>query len=154
MGRWRAGQQAAGAAEAALDQQRARRALAAVLAGMPDELREAFVLFEIEELTAPEAAAALGIPVGTIASRVRRARDFVRAHMARREERRERPRQMARRRRERRGAAAARGRARRAPRSGVARADAGRARDSGPAPGDGGGGGAQRPARPDGCCRW
>ena len=77
------GQQAAGAAEAALDQQRARRALATVLAGMPDELREAFVLFEIEELTAPEAAAALGIPVGTIASRVRRAREVVRAHMAR-----------------------------------------------------------------------
>ena len=77
------GQHAAGAAEAALDQQRARRALATVLAGMPDELREAFVLFEIEELTAPEAAAALGIPVGTIASRVRRARELVRAQMAR-----------------------------------------------------------------------
>jgi len=77
--------QAAGAAEAALDQQRARMALAAVLARMPDELREAFVLFEIEELTAPEAAAALGIPVGTIASRVRRAREFVRAHVPRKE---------------------------------------------------------------------
>jgi len=72
----------AGAAEAALDQQRRRRALAAVLARMPDDLREAFVLFEIEELTAPEAAAALDIPVGTIASRVRRARDFMRAHLA------------------------------------------------------------------------
>jgi RNA polymerase sigma-70 factor (ECF subfamily) len=80
------GQQAsAGAAEAALDQQRARQALAAVLARMPDELREAFVLFEIEELTAPVAAAALGVPVGTIASRVRRAREFVRAHIPRRE---------------------------------------------------------------------
>jgi RNA polymerase sigma-70 factor, ECF subfamily len=62
-------QPAAGAAEAALDQQRARQALAAAL--------------EIEELTAPEAAVALGIPVGTIASRVRRARDFIRAQMAR-----------------------------------------------------------------------
>jgi len=57
--------------------------LAAALMHMPDELREAFVLFEIEELTAPEAAAALGIPVGTIASRVRRARDFIRAQLAR-----------------------------------------------------------------------
>jgi RNA polymerase sigma-70 factor, ECF subfamily len=76
-------QPAAGAAEVVLDQQRARQALAAALALMPDELREAFVLFEIEELTAPEAAVALGIPVGTIASRVRRARDFIRAQMAR-----------------------------------------------------------------------
>ena len=77
------GPQAAGAAEAALDQQRTRQALAAALALMPDELREAFVLFELEELTAPEAAAALAVPVGTIASRVRRARDFIRAQISR-----------------------------------------------------------------------
>ena len=42
-------------------------------------MREMFVLFEIEELNAAEVAAALGIPVGTVASRVRRARDPPRA---------------------------------------------------------------------------
>ena len=33
-----------------------------------------FVLCEIEELTAPSVAAIIGIPVGTVASRLRRAR--------------------------------------------------------------------------------
>ena len=69
--------------EERLDEQRARRALGHFLAGMPDEMRDAFVLFELEEMSAPDVATALGVPVGTVASRVRRARDYIRQRMAR-----------------------------------------------------------------------
>lgn len=41
---------------------------------MPFELRVVFVLNEVEELTGPEIAELLDIPVGTVASRLRRAR--------------------------------------------------------------------------------
>jgi RNA polymerase sigma-70 factor (ECF subfamily) len=48
-----------------------------VLSGLADELREVFVLCDIEELTAAEVAQIEGIPPGTVASRLRRARrDF------------------------------------------------------------------------------
>jgi RNA polymerase sigma-70 factor, ECF subfamily len=66
-----------------LDDNRARLALGAYLASMPDEMREAFVLFELEEMSAPEVAAALGVPVGTVASRVRRARNYIRQRLGR-----------------------------------------------------------------------
>jgi RNA polymerase sigma-70 factor (ECF subfamily) len=46
-----------------------------VLEGLEDDLREVFVLCEIEGLTAPEVAALEKIPVGTVASRLRRARN-------------------------------------------------------------------------------
>ena len=39
------------------------------------ELRTVFVLFELEELSAPEVAGLTGLPVGTVASRLRRARE-------------------------------------------------------------------------------
>jgi RNA polymerase sigma-70 factor (ECF subfamily) len=45
-----------------------------IIGAMPDELRIVFILCEIEELTVPEAAALQQIPVGTAASRLRRAR--------------------------------------------------------------------------------
>ncbi len=45
-----------------------------VLDTMPDELRTVVVLFELEGLTSIEIAAMLGIPAGTVASRLRRAR--------------------------------------------------------------------------------
>jgi RNA polymerase sigma-70 factor, ECF subfamily len=48
------------------------------LGEMPHPLCEAFVLFEIQELSATEVAAILNLPVGTVASRVRRAREFLR----------------------------------------------------------------------------
>ena len=57
-----------------LEQKRELALLAELLDEMPDELREAFVLFELEELSAPEVGRVLDIPVGTVASRVRRAR--------------------------------------------------------------------------------
>jgi RNA polymerase sigma-70 factor (ECF subfamily) len=66
-----------------LDEKQALRLLGAHLARLPDEMREAFVLFELEELPAPEVANLLGVPVGTVASRVRRARDSIRQHLIR-----------------------------------------------------------------------
>lgn len=53
----------------------AMSALDLTLAEMPDDLREVLVLSEIEELSAPEVAAMLQIPIGTVASRLRRARE-------------------------------------------------------------------------------
>ncbi|HVY49064.1 MAG TPA: sigma-70 family RNA polymerase sigma factor [Minicystis sp.] len=57
------------------DQKRARALLDEVLAAMPLELRAVFVLFELEEMSSPEIAALLEIPTGTVASRLRRARE-------------------------------------------------------------------------------
>lgn len=42
---------------------------------MNPELAEAFVLYEIEGLSSPEIAALLEIPLGSVASRLRRARE-------------------------------------------------------------------------------
>jgi len=65
--------------EALLVERRALERLDAVLGGMPDDLKAAFVLFEIEGLSKAEVAEALEIPAGTAASRLRRAReDFAR----------------------------------------------------------------------------
>ena len=58
-----------------LDQRRARELLDEVLSNMPDKLRDVFVLCEIEELTNPEVAACLDLPLGTVASRLLRARE-------------------------------------------------------------------------------
>ncbi len=59
------------------DRRRARRLLDEVLGAMSPDLRAVFVLYEFEEMNMTEVAAALGIPRGTVASRLRRARlDF------------------------------------------------------------------------------
>ena len=71
-------------AEQLLDEKRARAMLASFLESMPTDLREAFVLFELEEMAAPAVAEILGVPVGTVASRVRRARQYVRDRLPRR----------------------------------------------------------------------
>ena len=57
-----------------LEHRQALAVLDTLLGALDDELRDVFVLSEIEELSAPEAAALLGIPAGTVASRLRRAR--------------------------------------------------------------------------------
>jgi RNA polymerase sigma-70 factor, ECF subfamily len=54
-----------------------------ILACMPEERRVVFVLFEIEELTLVEITDLLGIPMGTVTSRLRRAREEFRAAVAR-----------------------------------------------------------------------
>ncbi|HET9953090.1 MAG TPA: sigma-70 family RNA polymerase sigma factor [Polyangiaceae bacterium] len=62
--------------QAAIDRE-LRHCLDEVLGAMPDELRTVFVLFELEHLPAGDIAELVGIPVGTVASRLRRARqDF------------------------------------------------------------------------------
>lgn len=61
-------------AEDLLDERRARDLLGQVLDSMPADLRIVFVLFEIEELTLREVATLLDIPLGTVGSRLRRAR--------------------------------------------------------------------------------
>jgi RNA polymerase sigma-70 factor (ECF subfamily) len=57
-----------------LERRQALAFLDEVLSGLADDLRVVFVLCELEELNAPEVGALLGIPVGTVASRLRRAR--------------------------------------------------------------------------------
>jgi RNA polymerase sigma-70 factor (ECF subfamily) len=65
--------------EALLDRKRMRELLDVALDALPDDLRTAFVLFELEGCSAPEVAALLDIPVGTATSRLRRAREAFRA---------------------------------------------------------------------------
>lgn len=75
-------------AEQVLERRQARELLDRLLDEMPDELRVVFVLFEIEELSTPEIAELCEIPVGTAASRLRRAREDFEARVARAEARR------------------------------------------------------------------
>jgi RNA polymerase sigma-70 factor (ECF subfamily) len=60
--------------ERALEEAEARQMLEEILDALPDDLRTVFVLFELEGLTIPEVAALIETPVGTAASRLRRAR--------------------------------------------------------------------------------
>lgn len=55
-----------------------RSILQAALLSMPIELRTVFVLFELEQMTKSEVSEVLGLPVGTAASRLRRARELFR----------------------------------------------------------------------------
>jgi RNA polymerase sigma-70 factor (ECF subfamily) len=61
--------------EEQLDDRRARALLDGLLDRMTTELRTVFVLYELEELTMQEIATMLGVPTGTVASRLHRARD-------------------------------------------------------------------------------
>ncbi len=63
-------------AEELIDQGRARELLDGVLAQMPDDLRTVFILFEFEDMSMVTIADLLGIPLGTVASRLRRAREL------------------------------------------------------------------------------
>jgi RNA polymerase sigma-70 factor, ECF subfamily len=67
-----------------VDQKRLRAWLDEVLSAMPDELRAVFVLFELEELSSQEIARHLELPLGTVASRLRRAREVFSQLAARR----------------------------------------------------------------------
>ena len=52
-----------------------------LLAGLTDEYRTTFVLYEIEGESVAEIAAILDVPVGTVASRLRRAREKFEARL-------------------------------------------------------------------------
>jgi RNA polymerase sigma-70 factor, ECF subfamily len=63
-----------------LERSQSARLLHALLAELDDEKREVFVMIELEELTAPEVASMLAVPLNTVYSRLRVAReDFERA---------------------------------------------------------------------------
>jgi RNA polymerase sigma-70 factor, ECF subfamily len=61
--------------EELLERRRARELLDRILSTLDDDVRVVLVLHEIEQLTAPEIAEALSIPLGTVASRLRRGRE-------------------------------------------------------------------------------
>jgi RNA polymerase sigma-70 factor (ECF subfamily) len=66
-----------------LDRERARERLHELLDAMPEDLRAVFVLHELEQMSSPAIAAMLEVPVGTVASRLRRAREAFRAAVQR-----------------------------------------------------------------------
>lgn len=68
--------------EALADQHRALDLLERILNGMTLDLRTVFILSELEGMTMPEVAALIEIPVGTAASRLRRAREAFRTAVA------------------------------------------------------------------------
>jgi RNA polymerase sigma-70 factor, ECF subfamily len=59
----------------ALQQQQARALLDQVLDELPLDVRAVFVLFELEQMTTAEIATFLGLPAGTVSSRLRRGRE-------------------------------------------------------------------------------
>jgi RNA polymerase sigma-70 factor (ECF subfamily) len=69
--------------EEMLDRRRARSTVDRILESMPLEMRAVFVLFEVEEMTMSEIAELLELPSGTVASRLRRARELYRQCVSR-----------------------------------------------------------------------
>jgi RNA polymerase sigma-70 factor (ECF subfamily) len=70
------------AADDLADLRRARAVLDEILDDMPIELRVVFILSEIEQMTAASIAELESIPPGTVASRLRRAREIFRERLA------------------------------------------------------------------------
>jgi RNA polymerase sigma-70 factor (ECF subfamily) len=65
-------------ADELIDRQRRLSLAEQALATLEPDLLEVFVLFELEGMTTPEIAELIGIPLGTAASRLRRAREAFR----------------------------------------------------------------------------
>jgi RNA polymerase sigma-70 factor (ECF subfamily) len=63
-------------AEHLVDRKRLRQVLDEVLERFPEEIRTAFVLFELEGLSVPEIAEMTDTKIGTVSSRLRRAREL------------------------------------------------------------------------------
>jgi RNA polymerase sigma-70 factor (ECF subfamily) len=61
--------------EDSLDRKEERDLLTRLLDGLTRDLRTVFVLYELEEQSLPEIAALLGLPLGTVTSRLRRGRE-------------------------------------------------------------------------------
>jgi RNA polymerase sigma-70 factor (ECF subfamily) len=66
-------------AEQLLDHKRLRQALDELLESWPEDIRTAFVLFELEGLSMPEISQVTDTKLGTVASRLRRARELFQA---------------------------------------------------------------------------
>jgi RNA polymerase sigma-70 factor, ECF subfamily len=77
--------------EALSDRERARELLATILDGMSEEQRIVFALFELEGLSGEAIAELLDIPIGTVRSRLRLAREALRQAIARVQARERRP---------------------------------------------------------------
>jgi RNA polymerase sigma-70 factor (ECF subfamily) len=69
--------------DAAAEMRQRRLILDRVLDALPLDLRTVFILYEIEGLGSPEIASMLSVPVGTVASRLRRAREAFQAEAGR-----------------------------------------------------------------------
>lgn len=78
---------AAPALDELVDQKRARAILDEIVAQLPEDSRPIFVLYELEGMTMAQIASDLELPAGTVASRLRRARELFAAHVARLEAR-------------------------------------------------------------------
>jgi RNA polymerase sigma-70 factor (ECF subfamily) len=63
--------------ETYLDQTERSQALNTALAALPEDLRECLVLRELEEMTYKEIADIVGVPIGTVMSRLFRARQLM-----------------------------------------------------------------------------
>ena len=64
------------------EQQQLRERLDATLLAMPLELRSVFVLYELDGMTSPQIAELAELPLGTVTSRLRRAREQFRGIVA------------------------------------------------------------------------
>ncbi len=69
--------------EQRLDEERARHLLYRLLSELDERFRVVFVMYELEAMTMQEIADVLEIPPGTVASRLRTARDDFQARLAR-----------------------------------------------------------------------
>lgn len=79
----RAGDAACDDPAALLATQTLDREVADALRALPEEYRATFILIDMEELTYEEAATILGCPIGTVRSRLSRARRCLRTALAR-----------------------------------------------------------------------
>ncbi len=70
--------------EVILDNREALQLMSTIVGALPEQLREVFVLFELEEVSLLEIAHMLNIPRGTVVSRLKRARELVEERMQRR----------------------------------------------------------------------
>ena len=66
-----------------LDEERARELLYRLLSELDERFRVVFVMYELEGMTMQEIADLLEVPLGTVASRLRSARDDFQARLAR-----------------------------------------------------------------------
>jgi RNA polymerase sigma-70 factor, ECF subfamily len=63
--------------EVILDNREALQLMGKIVTALPENLREVFVLFELEDVNTHEIAVMLDIPRGTVVSRLKRARELV-----------------------------------------------------------------------------